>query len=73
MRRRRIAPDVEAVLVEGGAEQLDLRPGGRLLGLADAAEETRAVVVEEERPGPAQGGSVGADAWRVFAVTAGSR
>src|SRR5215471_8230680 len=41
-RPRRVAPDVQAVLIQSGSEQLDLRAGGHGLRLADAAEEPRA-------------------------------
>ncbi len=41
-RRGRVGPDVEAVLIEGGAQELDLRTGGHHLGLPDAAEQPRA-------------------------------
>ncbi len=39
--RRRVGADVEPILVQRRAEQLDLRPRGRLLALAHAAEEAR--------------------------------
>src|SRR5262245_22200697 len=39
LERSRVGAHVEAVLIEGCAEQLDLRAGGYLLRLADASEE----------------------------------
>src|SRR5207249_337898 len=44
----RILPDVQPIAVEAGAEQLDLGSRRCLLGLADAAEETRPHQADEQ-------------------------